>query len=210
MDIKLSAKAFAQFLVGGPHKREQIVRNIRKSESKEAKAISHYYSPAVAVIRKYHAKGNDRTFLKEQLQKLMMGVEAAPNPWARAKFRNNVRVIHRYIELYGTKSWNILSRPRISLVSHGVRVSEWPDIAAEESGKVSLIKLGPAKQKESVEAIRIILRVIFSAATVRFKLEPRDITYLDIRRAVQYTGSPGDSDLDHTINSGCRSLVAMF
>jgi hypothetical protein len=58
--ISLSAKGFAEFVLAGPSKEAQIVRNILKPKSKEAQVIVLYYSRAIRVIRLYHAKNNDR------------------------------------------------------------------------------------------------------------------------------------------------------
>jgi hypothetical protein len=42
--IPLSAKGFAEFVLGGPSKKAQIVRNILKPKSKEAQVVVLYYS----------------------------------------------------------------------------------------------------------------------------------------------------------------------
>ena len=57
MLIPLSAKAFAEFVLGGPSKKSQIVRNILKPTSQEAKIIAHYYVPAVSIITGLPRKG---------------------------------------------------------------------------------------------------------------------------------------------------------
>lgn len=209
MDIKLSVKAFAQFVTSGPSKRAQIVRNIRSPKSLEAKAISHYYAKAVDIIRIYHAKGNDRAYLAEQIRSLQSSMDSASNPWARAKFGHNIRVVEAYVDIYGKNSRKILSRPRLFFKEGRVRVSAFPDIAIEECGRRSFIKLGPTKQPESRVAIRVILRVMFLAARARFEVSPGDITYLDITGAAQFSGDTEDVSLMNTIENACQSLTGM-
>jgi hypothetical protein len=40
--IRLSAKGFAEFVLAGPSKKAQIVRNIQKLKSIEAQVVVHY------------------------------------------------------------------------------------------------------------------------------------------------------------------------
>ena len=59
--IPLSAKGFAEFVLAGPSKKAQIVRNILKPKSKEARMIVLYYSRAIRVIRSDAASGEIST-----------------------------------------------------------------------------------------------------------------------------------------------------
>lgn len=126
MTISLSAKGFAEFVLGGPSKKAQIVRNILKPRSKEAQVIVLYYARAIRVIRIYHAKNNDKIYLKRELQILERKLEDAVTPQTRASLRNNIRGINSYMDLYGHRKRKIMPRPRIYYENGRVRLSAIP------------------------------------------------------------------------------------
>jgi len=207
MEIPISAKAFAQFIVGGPSKKSTIVRNILKPKSKEAVAITHYYSEAISVIRIFHAKENSRSYLREAREKLGEKVEKAPNAQVRAKARNNLRAIDAYMGVYGSRKRKILPRPRIYYRSGHVRISASPDLAVQEDGRLRLVKLGVKKEGDNPEVIRIMLRVIYQAGQPSLKIEPHDVVYFDITDGARIRGSHQDEDLAVTIENGREALT---
>lgn len=209
MVIPLSSKGFAEFVLAGPSKKAQIVRNILKPKSKEAQMIVLYYSRAIRVIRLYHAKGNDGIYLREELQSLEEKIGRATSPQARASLRNNIRAIRSYIAIYGKRKRKIVPRPRIYFTSGRVRLSATPDLAVEEEGKIKLVKLGVTKDGANPEVVRIMLRVIYQAALTKLLLDPRDVLYFDIANAARIRGSSDDADLETTIENGCEALAAM-
>jgi hypothetical protein len=83
MEIRISAKAFAQFVVGNPGKKLSTVRSILKPKSPEAQIPSGYYKPAVGIIREYHDRGNDALYAARELKLLHQEAESAPTPQAR-------------------------------------------------------------------------------------------------------------------------------
>jgi len=209
MVIPLSAKGFAEFVLAGPSKKATIVRNILKPKSTEAQVIALYYSRAIRVIRLYHAKNNDRAYLLTELETLEAKLEKATTPQTRASLRNNLRAIRGYIEIYGNRKRKIVPRPRIYYSNGSVRLSASPDLAIEENGKMKLVKLGITKHGDNPEVVRIMLRVIYQAATTRFQIEPRDVVYFDVANAARMHGSDEDADLATTIDNGCETLAGM-
>jgi len=209
MVIKVSAKALAEFAVGGPSKKAQVVRTITRPLSAEAKVITHYYFRAVNVIRVYHSRDNDAVYLAASLDVLENDLLEATTPQRRANLRNNIRVIEAYMQLYGSLRRQVVSRPRITFEADDVRVSASPDMAILENGRTVLIKLGPNKDSLSPDAVRLILRLIFQAASGKFELSPQDIVYLDVKNSASVLGSSGDSSLSATIDSACRTLASM-
>src|SRR6202140_2839499 len=199
MVIPLSAKGFAEFVLAGPSKKATIVRNILKPKSTEAQVIALYYSRAIRVIRLYHAKNNDRAYLLTELETLEAKLEKATTPQTRASLRNNLRAIRGYIEIYGNRKRKIVPRPRIYYSNGSVRLSASPDLAIEENGKMKLVKLGITKHGDTPEVVRIMLRVIYQAATTRFQIEPRDVVYFDVANAARMHGRDEDGDLAPTI-----------
>lgn len=209
MPIALSAKGFAEFVMAGPSKKAQIVRNILKPKSTEAQVVVLYYSKAIKIIRVYHARNNDKEYLAKELRDLEAKFEQAQTPQGRSGIHNNLRALRGYMDIYGNRKRKIVARPRIYYSVGRVRLSASPDLAVEESGKLKLVKLGTTKQGDNPEVIRILLRVMYQAAATRFQIEPQDIVYFDIAKAIRVRGSHGDADLATTIDNGCDSLAQM-
>jgi hypothetical protein len=69
------------------------------------------------------------------------------------------------------------------------------------------VKLGVTKDGDNPEVIRIMLRVIYQAASIQYQVEPRDVVYFDIANAARLRGSREDSDLASTIDNGCDTLA---
>lgn len=207
--IPLSAKGFAEFVLAGPSKKAQIVRNILKPKSTEAQVIVHYYARAIQIIRSYHSRNNDRQFLNDALRSLETKLAKAATSQSRASLRNNLRAIRGYIDVYGDRKRKIAPRPRIYYAYGRVRLSASPDLAIEEGKKLKLVKLGVRKDGDNPEVIRIMLRVIFQAARQRFQIEPRDVIYFDIANSARIRGSERDIDLATIIDNGCDALAEM-
>jgi hypothetical protein len=205
--IRISAKGFAEFVLAGPSKKARIVRNILKPKSKEAQAIVLYYAKAIRIIRLYHAKDNDREYLTREIRALEKKLESATTPQAKASLSNNLRAIRSYMDIYGQRKRITVPRPRIYYTHGSVRLSASPDIAIQEDGRLKLVKLGVTKDGDNPEVIRIMLRVIYQAASIQYQVEPRDVVYFDIANAARLRGSREDSDLASTIDNGCDTLA---
>jgi predicted adenine nucleotide alpha hydrolase (AANH) superfamily ATPase len=208
--VKISARAIAQFIVGGPTKKQTIVRNVRQPQSVAAKAMSHYYSPAVNVIRIYHERNNDKKYMTQQIKLLEKEYRSAKNPWALAKFKHNLRCINEYLDRFGDYSMVIMPRPRIAYLRDNVRVSASPDLAIESNGEVILVRLGTSKKKENAQIIEIILRITFEAAKKRFeKIAPKNVLYLDLTSSGHQLGASEDPDLMKTIDRACAQVAQL-
>jgi hypothetical protein len=204
--IPLSAKGFAEFVLAGPSKRATIVRNILKPKSKEAQVVVLYYARAIRIIRIYHARGNDRSYLESETRSLETRMRDATTIQARASLRNNLRAVRGYMAVYGQRKRIVVPRPRIYFTFGRVRLSASPDLAVKEDGRLKLVKLGVTKHGDNPEVIRIMLRVIYQAAMTRFEVDPRDVIYFDIANATRIRGSRRDADLALTIDNGCEEL----
>jgi hypothetical protein len=207
--IPLSAKGFAEFVLAGPSKKAQIVRNILKPKSKEAQVIVLYYSRAIRIIRLYHARGNDRDYLTLETRGLEKKLELATTPQARASLKNNLRAIKSYMDIYGQRKRTIVPRPRIYYTHGTVRLSASPDIAIQEDGRLKLVKLGVTKKGDKTEVVRIMLRVMYQAAQVQYQIQPHDVVYFDVVNAARVRSSNADADLATTIDNGCEDLAGM-
>lgn len=209
MSIRLSAKGFAEFVMAGPSKKAQIVRNILKPKSTEAQVVVLYYSRAIKIIRVYHARNNDKDYVAKELRSLEGKLDKAMTPQSRSGLRNNLRALRGYMDVYGNRKRKIVARPRIYYSFGQVRLSASPDLAVEEGGKLKLVKLGVTKQGDNPEVIRILLRVMYQAAATRFQIEPQDIVYFDIDKVARIRGRYEDADLATTIDNGCETLAEM-
>lgn len=206
----LSAKGFAEFVLAGPSKKAQIVRNMLKPKSKEAQVIVLYYARAIRVIRLYHAKGNDHQYLKQEIHSLEKMLEVATSPQSRASLQNNLRAVKSYMDIYGHRKRTLVPRPRIAYTHGTIRLSASPDLALYEDGKLKLVKLGITKKADNPEVIRIMLRVMYQAAKIDGKeVDPHDVVYFDVANAARVRSRHGDADLAITIDNGCETLAGM-
>jgi hypothetical protein len=209
MVIRLSAKGFAEFVLAGASKKAQIVRNIKKPKSTEAKIIVQYYAPAISIIRIFHSRDNDRTYLKKEISSLEFKLEKATSAQARAKLKNNLRALKNYIDVYGQRKREVVARPRIYFAHGDVHLSASPDLAVKEDGRLKLVKLGMTKKADNPQLVRIMLRVMYQAATGRFQIEPKDVVYFDVANAARIRGTTSDSDLELVIDNACDELARM-
>src|ERR1700733_5695504 len=83
MEIKISAKAFAEFVLGGASKKASTVKYLLKPQSTEAQNVIRYYSRAVQNIRGYHDAENDDAFLRAEIRGLEKKAETAESNQAR-------------------------------------------------------------------------------------------------------------------------------
>lgn len=210
MEIKISAKAFAEFVLGGPSKKASTVRYLLKPQSAEAQIVMRYYSRAVQIIRGYHDANNDDVFLSSEIKGLQKKSQTAESSQARTKLLNNLRAIETYMEMYGTRKWKIVSCPRIYHSSNSVRISATPDLAIMEGKRLRLVKLGVRKEAEDPEVIRLMLRVIYQAASGKAEITPQDVLFFDVSKKETLRGNISDSPLAKTIEMGCERLQQMI
>jgi predicted RecB family nuclease len=210
MKIKISAKAFAEFVLGSPSKKSSTVRFVLKPQSTDAQIVIRYYSRAIQIIRCYHDHDNDSQLLKSKCNELIGKSQVAESQQARTKILNNLRAIETYMEMYGNRKWRIVSCPRIYHISDSVRVSATPDFAIREGKRLRLVKLGVRKESENPEVIRIMMRLIYQAALERIDgIQPEDVSFFDIAKKLTRHGSKQDASLAKTIDAGCENLQQM-
>lgn len=209
MEIKISAKAFAEFVVGGPAKKASTVRLLLKPQSAEAQIVMRYYSRAVQIIRSYHDGNNDHSFLSCEIKELRTKMQAAESNQARTKLANNLRAIETYIELYRDRKWRIVPWPRTYHSSKSVRISANPDLAIMEGKRLRLVKLGVRKESEDPDVIRLMLRVIYQAASSKTTISPQDVLFFDVSKKETLRGDGDDVALEQTIEVGSDRLQQM-
>jgi hypothetical protein len=209
MKISISAKAFAEFVIGGPGKKLSTIRKILKPKSPEAQIPIAYYKRAIAIIRGYHDQDNNAEYVNAEMKTLFKEAESAETPQARAKRLSNLRAVELYMKSFADRTWKVVKCPRIHYTSSDVRISGTPDLAVQYSKRLRLVKLGVRKEKEAADMVRIMLRVIYQAAKKELKLDAQDITYFYVRTGEAISGEPADRRLAAAIDSGCTTLQEM-
>jgi len=210
VEIKISAKAFAEFVLGSPSKKASTVRFLQKPESTAAQIVVRYYSRAIQIIRSYHDAGNNSEVLKAGRKELLGKLQEAETQQAKTKLLNNLRALDAYMEIFGERNWNIVPFPRIYHIADSVRVSATPDFVVREGARLRLVKLGVRKETENPEVIRIMLRVMYQAACEKFpKIKPQDVTFFDVGNRLARHGSKNDSSLAKAIEDACLRLKHM-
>jgi hypothetical protein len=210
MEIKISAKLFAEFVVGGPAKKASTVRNILRPKSPEAQIPPRYYTRAIGIIRAYHDQGNDGAGLRNEIRALQQEMLSCTTSQGRTKRSKNLQAIDAYMRVFADRKWKVVRCPRIYYSCFDVRISGIPDLAVQDEERLRLVKLGVRKEKESEEVVRLMLRVIYQAAATKLKINPQDITYFDVSNGEAITGERSDPRLEGTIDNGCRTLRQMI
>lgn len=210
MEIRISAKLFAEFVIGGPSKKSSTVRKLRQPRSPDAVIPSGYYKRAIGIIRGYHDRNNDYSFVTRELRALHEEVELALTAQARSKRRSNLQAVESYMRKFSSRQWRVVSCPKISYTSNDVRISGTPDLALKDADRIRLVKLGIRKEKEPEDLVRLMLRVIYQAAQKKLKLRSTDITYFDVATGNVISGCPEDRRLGVTIEGGFRVLQQMM
>jgi hypothetical protein len=209
MEIRISAKAFAEFVIGGPGKKSSTVRNILRPRAPEAQIPSGYYKRAIGIIRSYHDRDNDFAFVVGEMKSLHKEAELATTPQARAKRNSNLQAVESYMKTFASRKWKVAKCPKTHYSFHDVRISGSPDLAIQDSDRLRLIKIGVRKEKETTDMVRLMLRVIYQAAKTKLKVAAQDITYFDARTGEAISGEPSDMNLAPSIDNGCRILQEM-
>jgi len=203
---KISAKAFADFLVGSSTKHASTVRNILRPRDPDAIIPSGYYKRAIAIVRAYHECENKISAVKEGIGALDKLTEAATSSQARTQLQKNIDAVHAYMQLFGSRTWKVVKCPTMRYVFSTVSISGRPDFAVSDGTKTSLIKLGVCRKKEQADLVRVMLRVIYQAAAHKLSLSPSDVIYLDLTTGTVIPGDPADKALASVIDDGCLLL----
>ena len=210
METRISAKHFAEFVLGSPSKKSTTIRNLQKPKSVDVIIPSGYYKRAIGIIRAYHEKGNDYSVVAQGLKLLFQEAETAETSQTRTKLKLNLHAVEAYMKKFASRTWKVVSCPKIYYSSSNVRISGTPDLAVQDFDRLRLVKLGVRKQKETEEMIRIMLRVIYQAAKTKLAIKAEDITYFDVGTGDSISGHLDDKNLAHTIDSGCQLLNQMM
>lgn len=206
MEIKISARAFAEFVFGSPSKKSATVRGILRPRSPETQIPRRYYARAIRIIRAYHKKGNSQGYLRDELAKLSEKWQSAETRQSRTQLGMNLMAIEAYMKLFAHRTWRITPCPRIHYSSHSVRISATPDLAVVDGKRIRLIKLGVRKEKEIEDVVRVMLRVLYQACEGQIEIPPEDIAYFDVSTGEVIRGSRSDLRLASTIEGGCAAL----
>jgi hypothetical protein len=210
MEIKISARAFAEFVFGTPTKKSATVRGILRPRSPETQIPRRYYARAIRIIRSYHKKGNSQDFLRGELQKLNEKWQSAETRQSRTQLGMNLMAIEAYMKLFANRTWTIIPCPRIHYSSHSVRISATPDLAVSDGGRIRLIKLGVRKEKEIEDVVRVMLRVTYQACEGQIEIGPENIAYFDVSTGEVIKGTQEDRRLARTIEGGCAELQGLL
>ena len=206
MEIRISARAFAEFVFGSPSKKSATVRGILRPRSPETQIPRRYYARAIRIIRSYHKNGNSQDYLRDELRKLGEKWQATETRQSRTQLGMNLMAIEAYMRLFANRTWRITPCPRIHYSSKSVRISATPDLAVKDEKGIHLIKLGVRKEKEIEDVVRLMLRVIYQACEGQVEIAPEDIAYFDVSTGEVIRGAQADLRLARTIEGGCAAL----
>lgn len=210
MAIPISAKHFAEFVLGSPSRQSTTVRNLQKPKTADVIMPISYYKRAIGIIRDYHDQGNDYSVVLQGVKSLHQDSEMAEKSQTRVKLRLNLHAVESYMKKFANRSWKVVRCPKCYYISSGVQISGKPDLAVQDSNRIRLVKLGIRKQKETEELIRLMLRAMYQAAKTKLAVKPEDITYFDVGTGNAISGDSSDRNLAKTIESGCQLLSRLM
>lgn len=210
MTIPISAKHFAEFVLGSPSHQSTTVRNLQKPKTADVIMPMSYYTRAIGIIRDYHNQGNEYSVVSQGLKQLYQDSEVAEKSQTRVKLKLNLNAVESYMRKFASRSWKVVPCPKCYYISSNVHISGKPDLAVQDSDRIRLVKLGIRKQKETEELIRLMLRAMYQAAETKLAVKPEDITYFDVGTGESISGDSSDGHLAKTIESGCQLLSKLM
>lgn len=115
------------------------------------------------------------------------------------------------MKYYSKNAFKVLTTPKPIYHFEQVDVSATPDLYVEENGVKKLIKLDFKQNKPKEEAVYIIMKVMFEAASeAQLGVKPKDVVYLDVSRQSQYTGKKLNKGLKKNIDAALATIQDMW
>jgi hypothetical protein len=211
MEMKITAKSFADFATATPTRKRTILKNAKHPKKKENQIIILYYNEALRVIKLYHKKGNDQAVIKYALRRLRQEREASDKPQKKARLNQNIRAIESYFQLFGQRKFEVLPSPRLKLTVGKVTISATPDLMVKESGTLHLIKVGVVKQKLHPDLVPIMLDVILDAAIkAEISIDPANVMYLDLTNENIIRAAKNSTSIRRTVQNACDDVESMW
>ena len=211
MEMKLSAKSFADFATASPTRKRTILKNAKYPKKKENQVIILYYNEALRVIRLYHKKGNDHAVVKYALRRLRQERDASEKPQKKARLRQNIRAIESYFNLFGQRKFEVQPGRRLKLTVGKVTISATPDLVVKESGTLHLIKLGVVKQQLHPDLVPTMLQVILDAAIkADISIESANVMYLDLTNENVIRAAKDGKSVGRAIQNACDDVAVMW
>jgi hypothetical protein len=210
--LKISVKVLADFMLAGDSRRRTLVRDSKFPKLKDGKPKPQIvrYSEARAAIRDYHEKGNDLKVLLTAVERLAKKKAEHPEKDS-ARIDDNIRAIKAYTTYFSKNKFVVLPTPKPTYSSNHVEVSAKPDLYVEEDGKKKLIRLDFNQRNPKPEAIQIVLKVMYEAASLaNLGVKPQDVIYLDVSRDNQYTGAKLNKSLKKEIDAALATIQDMW
>lgn len=207
-NIKLSMVGLAKFMQANVHDKIKILYNYKFS-TREGKAMSYYYSPALRVIRKFIKEKKDLVWLDSMAFEIIN--TAYNNTRHKIKCLKNYEAIISYKKVYGKKDFILLDNIRIKLKMSNVNVSVFPELFVKESDENKVIKLDFCKDEPSEEKMKIISHLILNAIRKEEKdVDIENIIYADVNRYKTYSLAGSDNTIDSEINLACKEIENMW
>lgn len=209
---KISVKQLADFMLASSSRQRSIVRDAKYPKLRDGKPKPQIvrYSEARSAIREYHESGRDISVLLTAVEKLIKKKAEHPEKDG-ARIDDNIRAIKAYISHFQNNNFTILNTPRPVYIFDQMLVSATPDLYVEESGIRKLIKLDFSERKPNGDAIAILLKVMFEAASrEELAVKPKDVVYLDVSRREQHIGAKLNKKLKKDIDAALATIQDMW
>lgn len=128
-----------------------------------------------------------------------------------SRIDDNIRAIKAYMTHYKDNSFTVLTTPKPIYASGQMEVTATPDLYVEEAGMNKLIKLDFNQRKPEKQAIDIILKVTYEAASAKqLGVTPKNVAYLDVSRKEQYNGGKLNGRLKKDVDAALATIEDMW
>jgi hypothetical protein len=210
--MRISVRVLADFMLASPSRQRTIIRDSKFPKLKDGKPKPQIvrYSEARATIRDFHESGQDIAVLLKAIERLTAKKLANPQK-DTGRIDDNIRAITAYMKYFASNDFAVLVTPKPMYRFQQIEVSATPDLYVEENGVKKLIKLDFNQKLPKEEAVDIIMKVMYEAAsTDQLGIKPEGIIYLDVSRRVQYTGKKLNKRLKKDIDAALATIQDMW
>jgi len=206
--IRVSASCVADFVTATGKSRESRLRPF-KIPSAESTFRSIYYKDALAAVRAYHARGNDKSQITAAVERIKRLAGLADSAQKRTRYEQNIEAIGAYIRVYGKRRFKVLPNKRLQFAVGNVTVTAQSDLWVEEDGTQVLLKIGMAKKKR--QYIDLILVLIRKAAVASgHKIRAKNVVYLNVKSGQEIVASGGLTRFNSLIRMTAAEIEAMW
>jgi hypothetical protein len=207
--IPISMRGFAEVSAAPTKSKLSRLKKYKYPDSDESKGRSNYYVKALAAIRHHHH--SNKSELQDILDDLVIAASDKSNKRRQSKALNNLRAINDYLKHFSYRHLKPLRGKRLYFFHKQLKVSAQPDLYAEESGKLRLIKFNFGRKDHGGAVVAIMLHVLYEAAIINgLKLPPNQVECIQTSSGSNISGPKGGFGPAKNLTVMADELIALW